>query len=757
MAFDGNSTAISRTATLYADVIVPRHIEKSFTYLVPPVLAQAIDVGSRVLVPFGRVALEGAVISLTNELPIEIQTVSLKEISALVQNGQDPFLSPKLLELSRKIANYYVAPWGQCLRLICSSFVTRQTSRTRYVVTPQGRAALATGRCPDDLRPTLQRIARRTKGVLSSTLHPTRRSSTLRMIDILIKESWLTLVPLDNTSGDHQRRPGKLVAYEREDGLLRNTVLPPTNLPESDLSWRARIMECLQSNHMEKLVLHAPWPHRIRRLADAIQQAHSLKQSTLVVTGESARAAWLKQLLSTLTGLQITLAHPSSESDRLEQNHGSRPSVIVGTRSAIFAPIESIGLIWIEGEEDAALKEPQEPRYHAREVAELRAESEHALLVLASEHPSLESQFDAAAEHHTVQQNLALRPKIELVDLRKEPGGTLFSRKLISAMQEALQTHSKILLFLNRKGYARTLVCRDCSWVPRCAACAVPFTYYREIGQLTCRYCGSSDRLPDSCPSCHSSRMSPLGDGTERVEADTRRLFPHAKIARIDGDTLRRPASARQLWESARSGTWDILIGTQALFRREPLPQHDLIGILQADSGLHVSDFRSAEQTYHLLIDAASLASPGSVGGHVIVQTRFPAHHAVQALLSGDPDRFYEEEHAARRLLYYPPLCHLAELSVIGMSPEIVEEAAKHWAIELRRNADNQESLIVLGPVPAINRQPRNHQHRMLVKALDCRVLSHRVHDSVQSLERRYRKGQVKFVIDIDPVETGQS
>ncbi|NJL17475.1 MAG: hypothetical protein HC938_09995 [Nitrospira sp.] len=137
------------------------------------------------------------------------------------------------------------------------------------------------------------------------------------------------------------------------------------------------------------------------------------------------------------------------------------------------------------------------------------------------------------------------------------------------------------------------------------------------------------------------------------------------------------------------------------------------------------------------------------------MQTRFPAHHAVQALLSGDPDRFYEEERAARRLLYYPPLCHLAELSVIGKSPEIVEEAAKHWAMELSRNADNQESLIVLGPVPAINRQPRNHQHRMLVKALDCRVLSHRVHDSVQSLERRYRKGQVKFVIDIDPVETG--
>ncbi|MDH4082895.1 MAG: primosomal protein N' [Nitrospira sp.] len=755
MNFDGNSTAIRRTDRLYADVIVPRHISKSFTYLVPPTLAQAIDVGSRVLVPFGRAALEGAVISLTNELPTEIKTVSLREISSLVQDGQDPLLSPKLLELSRKIANYYVAPWGQCLRLIFSSFVTRQPSRTRYVVTPQGRVALATGHCPDNLRPTLQRIARRTNGILSSTLHPTRRGDTLRIIDILIKESWLALVPLDTPSADHRRRPGKLVAYERDDGLPMNAVLPSTSLPDSDLSWRARVIECLQSNHMQKLVLHAPWPHRIRRLADAIQQAHSLKRSTIVVTGEIARATWLKQWLSTLTGLQITLAHSSLESDRLEQSQGLMPSVVVGTRSAIFAPIESIGLIWIEGEEDAALKEPQEPRYHAREVASLRAESEQALLILASAKPSLESKFDATAEHHYVSHDVALQPKIELVDLRKEPGGTLFSHKLISAMQEALGNHRTILLFLNRKGYARTLVCRDCSWVPRCAACAVPFTYYREVSQLTCRYCGRSDQVPDSCPSCHSSRMSPIGDGTERVETDTRRLFPQAKIARIDGDTLRRPASARQLWESARSGAWDILIGTQALFRREPLPHYGLVGILQADSGLHVSDFRSAEQTYQLLIDAASVASPASVGGRVIVQTRFPTHHAVQALLSGDPDRFYEEERAARQLLYYPPLCHIAELSVIGKSLEIVEEAAKRWATELSRSAHDQESLIVLGPVPALNRQPRNHQHRMLVKAADCRTLSRRVHDSVQNLEQQYRRGQIKFAIDIDPVETG--
>ncbi len=752
MAFDRNFTAVRRTDALYADVIVPRHISKCFTYLVPPTLAPEIGAGSRVLVPFGRVMLEGAVVSLANELPAEIHAASLKVISSLVQDNQDPLLSPELLQLSRKIANYYVAPWGQCLRLVFSPLATQQASATRYIVTPQGRVALVSGSCPDDLRPTLQRIARRTKGLLSSTLDPTRRGSNRRMIDTLVTNSWLARASLDRANADHRKQSEKLMAYKGDDGIPMDTALLTATIPDADVSWKARVTQCIHSHHVQKLVLHAPWPHRIRRLADAIQQAHSLNRSTIVIAGEIARVAWLKQLLSTLTGLQITLAHSSLGSDQLKQSHGSIPTIVVGTRSAIFAPIKSIGLIWIEGEEDSALKEPQEPRYHAREVAGLRAESEQALLVLASAHPSLESKFNAAAEHHYVSHDVALQPKIELVDLRKEPGGTLFSHKLISAMQEALGNHRKILLFLNRKGYATTLVCRDCSWVPRCASCAVPFTYYREAARLACRYCGGSDAVPDSCPLCHASRVSPIGDGTERVETETRRLFPQAKIARIDGDTLRRPASARQLWESARSGAWDILIGTQALFRREPLPQHGLVGILHADSGLHVSDFRSAERTYQHLIDAASLACSASSGGRVIVQTRFPDHHAVQALLLGNPDHFYEEELAARRLLHYPPLCHIAELSVIGKNLEIVQEAAKQWATELGRSTCDHESLIVLGPVPTINRRSRNHHHRLLVKAADCRTLSRRVHGSVQGLEQQYRRGQIKFAIDIDPV-----
>jgi primosomal protein N' (replication factor Y) len=180
------------------------------------------------------------------------------------------------------------------------------------------------------------------------------------------------------------------------------------------------------------------------------------------------------------------------------------------------------------------------------------------------------------------------------------------------------------------------------------------------------------------------------------------------------------------------------------------------VGILQAESGLHVSEFRAAERTYHLLVDAANLARPASTGGRVIVQTRLPTHHAVQALISGDPDQFYNEEFTARRLLHYPPACHLAELSITGKDLGVVEEAAKRWSAELEQNARDQEPLIILGPVPAMRRPLKGRQqYRILVKGSPLTALSRRIHDSVQTMEREYRKGRIKFVVDIDPIENG--
>jgi primosomal protein N' (replication factor Y) len=741
---------------LYADVIVPRHIAKAFTYVVPKALVPTLEIGHLVLVPFGRGTLEGAVISLSDHPPMGMKTVHLREIRSLAVGTADAELSSPLFELSRKIAEHYVAPWGQCLRLVFPSPQTGKALPLRYVVTDQGRAVFKAGSCPEHLRPILKRIARRSTGVLSSTLRQFRDRNSRRAVDELEKKSWITVTASkrnepESPGGDRKPRAD---AFDRE--MLAGQTPLATGLPAPDPLWVTQVAECLRVAQARRMVLQAPWEQRVSRLAVAVQQAHAMNKSAIVLCGEAARANWLGELLSTLTKLPITFSQTSSGFGRWEQAQGRTPSVVVGTRSAIFAPLRSIGLIWVDGEDDPALKEPQEPRYHAREVAYMRAEGERALVVLASAHPSLESKFDAGAESHTVQPEAARQPAIELVDLREELGGTLFSRRLVALLRQAVENKTGAVLFLNRKGYAGALVCRDCGWVPHCFSCAVALTYYRDMGRLACRYCGAQVQLPDSCPMCRAARWSPVGGGTERVEVEAQRLFPHANIARLDGDTLRHSASARRLWEGVRSGAWDILIGTQALFQREPSPQRGLVGILQADSGLNVPDFRAAERTYQMLIDAVSLARPASAGGRVLLQTWLPTHHAVQAVLSGEPDRFYGEELRARRLLNYPPACHLAQLSASGKEVRVVETAAKLWKKRLEQPPVSHEPVAILGPVPTMGGRPKGfHRYQLLVKGADRALLCRRIHESVERMEHEYRKRRIKFVVDMDPVEMG--
>ena len=756
MPLDEHRIPLGGNQPLYADVIVPRHIAKAFTYVVPPALAETLAIGQRVLVPFGRTMLEGVVISLSDRLQPGMKAAYIKEIRSLVDSTGDAELSPAQLELSRAIAEHYVAPWGQCLRLVLPKAPAKRASPKRYIVTDQGRAALTSGSCPDNLRHILNRIARPSRGGLSFTLVRTGDRNSRKAVEVLEKMSWIaaTVSPVVETAV--LKWGVKPIAQkDHGGGQVGRTPLAETQ-PEPDPFWVARVAGCLRANQARKIVLHAPWEHRVSRLAGAIQEVHAIGKSAIILCGESTRARWLGRLLSILTELPVAVILAPSASDGSKQTMSGTPSAVVGTRSAVFAPLRSIGLIWVDGEDDPAFKEPQEPRYHAREVAWMRAEREGALLVLASTHPSLESIFDRSAETHVVQQEPARRPTIELVDLRNEPGGALFSQRLVTAMREAVERKAGILLFLNRRGYARTLVCRDCGWMPRCPSCAVALAYSREAGNLACRYCGRVDVLPQFCPLCRASRLNSVGDGTERVELEARRLFPQAKIARLDGDRLRHAAAARDIWEGVWSGSWDILIGTQALFQREPLPRRGLVGILQADSGLHVPDFRAAERTYQLLDEAVSFAQPASEGGRVILQTRLPAHHAVQAVLSAEPRRFYDEELAARRLLNYPPVCRLAALSASGKDLREVETAATRWKICLEESIGGEDSLTVLGPVPTIGMASRGrYRHQILVKGIDRALLCRRIQESVEKLESEYRKGEIKFVVDIDPVEMG--
>jgi primosomal protein N' (replication factor Y) (superfamily II helicase) len=300
----------------------------------------------------------------------------------------------------------------------------------------------------------------------------------------------------------------------------------------------------------------------------------------------------------------------------------------------------------------------------------------------------------------------------------------------------------------------------------------VALMYSRQAGRLLCSYCGDVTPIPETCVSCSGPRMQLIGEGTERVEEDATRLFPHAAVIRLDGDTMRRPAQAKALWRRVEQGEWDIIVGTQLLLRRGPLPTMGLVGIVQADAGLSVPDFRSSERTYHTILDAVSLADPVGAGGQVIVQTYLSSHHAIQAVAQNDESIFLLEELSHRTALGYPPAVYLIALLVSGTNEKMVRDAATAWVARLTdcslpsvvrqtatapstpQSIGRPDRLTVLGPVPSpVPRLRGRFRWQILLKSSEREARLEAVRITVKEMERTYQRRAIKFDVDVDPIE----
>ncbi|MGH7426651.1 MAG: replication restart helicase PriA, partial [Candidatus Methylomirabilales bacterium] len=548
--------------------------------------------------------------------------------------------------------------------------------------------------------------------------------------------------------------------------------LEPAAVPPRLPLWWDRLRVALDTTRHAAFLLQAPAAIRSACLFQAAEETLARHRAVLILVPEIARASGIAARAEARWRGRVHLLHSglprAARAELWRRIHAESAGVLVGTRSAVFAPLGSPGLIWVEDEEDPSLKEEEEPRYHAREVAWMRARQHDAVLVLGSAHPSLETRAAMEPLNLDVIGETAAGPAIQTVDLRRFPQGTLLSEPLIAGIGAALEARAGAVLFLNRKGFAPALLCRDCGISPRCRQCSVALTFYRRAARLACHYCGASFPLPDTCSACGGARIEPVGFGTERVEEEIRRLFRHARIGRLDRDIARTPAQAETIRRLAAVGELDILIGTQMLFQGLPLPHAGFVGIPHADAGLHLPDFRSAERTYHALLDAVALARPGDTGGKVVLQTYLPAHHAIAAVVNGNADLFLDQETAFRKTLGYPPFAHLINLRVSGKNLGRVREAAQQWAGLLtaagsrERAAEGSptgsksatDDIIILGPIPSPVAQLRGrHRWQLLVKSGNAQAMRQAVRASLEELERESGRGRLKFEVDVDPVE----
>jgi len=493
--------------------------------------------------------------------------------------------------------------------------------------------------------------------------------------------------------------------------------------------------------------------------------AHALDQGcqVIVLVPEIALAAQLEWHFVDRFGDLVAILHSGmSAGERFDQwcrlSQGEA-RIALGARSAVFAPLADVGLIIVDEEHDPAYKQEDGFRYNGRDLALLRGSLEHACVLLGSATPSVTTRY-RAAQGMMKQVRLTTRvasqplPRVTVVDLKKVPTVSgkppIFSPMLFAALKENLNSNHQSLIFLNRRGFASLVICRECGKVLTCPNCQVSLTLHRREGLHLCHYCGFSLPLATLCPNCRSTALQGVGMGTERIEAELKRLFPQAMIKRLDRDTAANRAEYLATLKAMHQGEVDILVGTQMITKGHHFPGVTLVGIVWADAGLAVPDFKAAERTFQLLVQVTGRAGRGEAEGRVIIQTHQPEHYSIQLAQLHDDQAFFEKELALRKRLGFPPFGRLINVRFEGKDAEAVKEVAQAAGRRAQREATS--SVAVLGPSPApLARIRQQYRWQLLLKgkeiaplhALACRVL--------EQTRAQAASSKVKMLLDVDP------
>ncbi|MEI6788282.1 MAG: primosomal protein N' [bacterium] len=443
--------------------------------------------------------------------------------------------------------------------------------------------------------------------------------------------------------------------------------------------------------------------------------------------------------------------------DEWHRIHSGQARIVIGARSAVFAPIQNLGLIVVDEEHEHTYKQEEAPRYNARDVAVMRGHLEGCAVVLGSATPALESFQNAKIGKYKLVEMMhrvdhRAMPHMRIVDMRVEAERTgrvsIFSRDLVEAVKNRLTKAEQVILFLNRRGYASSLVCSKCGYVAQCNDCSVAQTYHRQDETLKCHICGLSQGVPARCPGCQDPAFKFSGIGTQRVEIAVAKIFPGARVVRMDADATRGKDSHRRILGEFKTGRIDILVGTQMIAKGLDFPNVTLIGVLNADLSLHMPDFRAGERTFQLLTQVAGRAGRGEVPGEVIVQTFTPFHQAIQAARRLDYDGFCDQENEFRRELGYPPFGHLVCVGIRGSDQIKVLQAADEFAKLLAPRLPTQ--VVVNGPAPApLEKAKGQFRHQIILKAPTTKAITRVLREAIR--EFRWPTG-VNVSIDVDAV-----
>jgi primosomal protein N' (replication factor Y) len=653
---------------MIARVTLEIALGKELDYAVPEELVGMVEVGTRVKVPFGQRELIGCVTALPETSP----HANLRSIIKTI--GRQSQVTPKVLALSRWIADYYCCPPEIALKSVLPVAVRKEQDGWREQLFVR-------------LLPQNAEAPKKLSARQEQVIQALREHGEIRLQQLLV---------LAQTTAQTVRRledKGVLEIAPRiseRDPYARETILPTTDLVLSPEQARA-LSEIIAAfdkpagDSGKNFLLHGvTGSGKTEVYLQAISQALKQGKGAIVLvpeisltpqTVERFKARFSSGPAPELVAVLHSHLSGGERHDEWHKIRQGRARIVIGARSAVFAPVDPLGLIIVDEEHEYSYKQEESPRYNARDVAIVRGHMENAVVVLGSATPSMESYYNAARGKYRLLE-LPTRaddktmPIVRIVDMRAtaraDKGPPIFSHQLKEAILKRLERKEQTMLFLNRRGFSKTLQCPLCGYVAQCPNCSVSLTYHQQAQLLRCHICDYQAKAPTVCPepNCKNPAIRYAGLGTERVEITLTKLFPHASIRRMDSDTLKRKEDYRTILGDFRTGKIDILVGTQMIAKGLHFPNVTLVGIIYADQGLHAPDFRAGERTFQLLTQVAGRAGRGDVEGEVYVQCFTPFHPAIQYARQHDYAGFYEQEIDFRRQLDYPPLARIAQVTL---------------------------------------------------------------------------------------------
>lgn len=795
---------------MIAKVIVDvpaKQTDRAFDYLVPEALEDVIKPGVRVIVPFGPRKIQGFVIGFSDRS----EFTGLKEI--IEPMDLTPVLNEELLGLGDWLTE-------QTLSYKISAFQVMLPAALKAKYEKKIKLRQSMDQLPEQLQflfekndtilwneaegylAQLQKEA--TKGtveVLYEVKERVKKKKLKHISAIVSKEELMTQKEqlaanaekqkavldffIENPKSIEQREllsildvPATTIKSLVKKGLLLEEDLEVYRDPYEDRVFEktkpltltaeqeqaiSPILATLEENKQKVFLLYGvTGSGKTEIYLQSIQRALEMGKEAIVLVPEISLTPQMVKRFKGRFGNEVAVLHSGLSSgekyDEWRKIERKEVKVVVGARSAIFAPFENLGIIIIDEEHETSYKQEDNPRYHARDVAIQRANFHQCPVILGSATPSLET-FARAQKGVYEQLNLPKRmnnqalPSVEIIDMReelREGNRSMFSRALIEGLKDRLEKKQQIVLFLNKRGHSSFVMCRDCGYVDNCPNCDISLTYHRFSQQMKCHYCGYESYVPSTCPECNSEHIRYFGTGTQKVEEELGKVLPEARVIRMDVDTTSRKGAHEKLLNDFQDGKADILLGTQMIAKGLDFPNITLVGVLSADTMLHLPDFRSSEKTFQLLTQVSGRAGRHELPGEVIIQTYTPEHYSVELAATQNFDHFFEREMMIRRAHQYPPYYYIALITVshenVAYVASTTDKITKFVQSKLSREAS------VLGPVASpISRIKNRYRYQCLIKYKREPNLNQTLKTILEHYQQEMVSKGLQISIDVNP------